>query len=147
MARDTGGPDRGDTDVVGSRIGAQVVDTVLMVALLYLGYAVADAAAPADYRGTAAVGLLLGAVAALLYGFLLEGYWDGYTVGKRAFGIRVVTETGGRCGYRAAFVRNLLELVDGILYYLVGFVAMALSDRRQRVGDRVAGTVVVRDRN
>jgi len=95
--------------------------------------------------GIAGLGLLLGFGGMLFYGFLLEGYWDGYTVGKKLFGIKVVQENGEACDYGSAFVRNFLEVIDGLFYYLVGFVAMASSDKRQRVGDRLGGTVVVRD--
>jgi uncharacterized RDD family membrane protein YckC len=142
-------PDRDDTDVIGARIGAQIVDSIAMFMILIGITAIFGgfgAAAGGDSgSGIAGLGLLLGFGGMLFYGFLLEGYWDGYTVGKKLFGIKVVQESGEACNYGSAFVRNFLEIIDGLFYYLVGFVAMASSDKRQRVGDRLGGTVVVRD--
>lgn len=89
--------------------------------------------------------MVFGFVGNVFYGPLLEGAWDGYTVGKEAFGIKVVKENGRLCGFGGAFVRNLMEIIDGFRYYLVGFIMMAISDKRQCIGDRLAGTVVVRD--
>ena len=142
-------PDRDDTDVIGARIGAQIVDTIAMF-IIFIGITAVfggfGAAAGGDSgSGIAGIGILLGFGGMLFYGFLLEGYWDGYTVGKKLFGIKVVQENGAACDYGSAFVRNFLEIIDGLFYYLVGFVAMASSDKRQRVGDRLGGTVVVRD--
>ena len=147
-------PDRNDTDIIGDRIGAQIVDTLVTFALfvagwflaIVLGDAVAAAPGGDSIAGSVALLVLIaGLVAGLLYQFFIEGAWDGYTVGKKVFGIKVVKETGESCGYGAAFVRNLLGIIDGFLYYIVGFIAMAASDKRQRIGDRVAGTVVVRE--
>ena len=138
-------PDRDDTDIIGARIGAQIVDSIIMVILFFIGMAIASAGASAESGGVALVGILLGGFAALFYAFLLEGAWDGYTVGKKLFGIKVVKETGDSCGYGGAFVRNLLRIIDGLFYYVIGFIAMAASDKRQRIGDRIAGTVVVRE--
>jgi uncharacterized RDD family membrane protein YckC len=95
--------------------------------------------------GGALLGFFLGVVLALSYSFVLEGLWDGHAVGKHFLGIKVVEEDGSECSLVSAFVRNLFELIDGLFYYLVGFLVMAASDRRQRLGDRLAGTVVVRE--
>lgn len=78
-----------------------------------------------------------------LYSFILEG-WKGQTFGKWLTGVIVVKEDGSPCDFMASFVRNLLRLIDGLFLYLVGLLFMAFSDRRQRLGDRLAGTVVVR---
>ena len=142
-------PNRDDTDVIGARIGAQIVDSIAMGILLFVPMwvlgGIGGLAGESAGAGMSLIGLLVGGVLALGYGFLLEGLWDGYTVGKRLFGIKVVEEDGSPCSLGSAFVRNLLEIIDGFLYYVIGFVAMALSDRRQRIGDRLAGTVVVRE--
>lgn len=143
-------PDRHDTDVIGERIGAQIVDSVVMLALFLIPFAFAAVAA-SPFRGftsgdgIAAFLVLVGFVLPLLYWLLIEGYWTGYTVGKRMFGIKVVTETGEPVGYSESIVRNLLEIIDGFFYYVVGFIAIASTDKRQRIGDLVGNTVVVRE--
>lgn len=73
--------------------------------------------------------------------------WDavrGRSPGKAAFGLRVVTTSGRPIGWRAAALRNLLRAADALpTGYLVGVVAMALNARFQRLGDLVAGTMVI----
>jgi uncharacterized RDD family membrane protein YckC len=56
--------------------------------------------------------------------------------------VRVRTADGGRIGWLAALIRNLLRVVD-VCFAFVGLVLMLLTPRRQRVGDFAAGTVVV----
>ena len=156
----TSAPTRDDTDVIGKRIGAQIVDTVVMlVAFAVVAFAFSalgglvggasgdSSAAASAFMGMGMLGALVGFAVSFFYGFLLEGYWDGYTIGKKIFGIRVLKEDGSACGYGGAFLRNVLEIIDGLFYYVVGFVFMAMGDKRQRLGDRVAGTVVVGDSN
>lgn len=73
--------------------------------------------------------------------------WEGLrgdTPGKRALGLRVVTINGRPIGFSHAALRNVLRAADMLPSgYLVGCVAMALSPRFQRIGDMVAGTLVV----
>jgi uncharacterized RDD family membrane protein YckC len=60
--------------------------------------------------------------------------------------VRVRAEGGGRAGAGQAVVRNLLRPVDVLpVLYLVGYLVMMATgpERRQRIGDRLAGTVVV----
>ncbi len=44
----------------------------------------------------------------------------------------------------AALLRNVFRIIDGWVFYGVGFTFIALTEKRQRLGDRLAGTVVVR---
>ena len=83
-------------------------------------------------------------VVVLLYYTLLDGL-TGRTVGKFITGIRVVDAGTGRApGLLSALVRTLLRLIDGIFAYLVGFLIVINSDRRRRLGDMAAKTLVVR---
>jgi uncharacterized RDD family membrane protein YckC len=79
------------------------------------------------------------------YYVLLEGYL-GQTVGKMATGIKVVTEATGQSppGIAAAAIRTLLRLIDGLFSYLVAFVAVLSTAKRQRLGDMAAHTQVIR---
>lgn len=79
------------------------------------------------------------------YFTLFEALFGG-TVGKLLVGIRVVKEDGSRLDLGSALVRSVLRVVDGFPYvipYLVGAVAVWNTPTRQRVGDRVAKTVVI----
>jgi uncharacterized RDD family membrane protein YckC len=82
----------------------------------------------------------------LAYFVILEATAGG-TVGKLALGIRVRSAAGDRVGVGASLVRNLLRVVDAFPYvipYLVGAIAAWTSPERRRLGDRAAGTVVIR---
>jgi len=81
------------------------------------------------------------------YAILLETAWSGQTVGKRLFGIRTIQESGVRVGFTQAALRNLVRPVDRLpVFYLVGGAAALFSASHQRLGDLLAGTIVVRDR-
>ncbi len=93
------------------------------------------------------VWLVLDLLFTTLYFVVCETLWAGRTPGKQLTGLRVVSEGGHVVGLRASLLRNLLRAVDTLpAGYLIGLVAMILSPRVQRVGDVVAGTVVVRER-
>jgi uncharacterized RDD family membrane protein YckC len=79
------------------------------------------------------------------YGAFCEGVFDGQTVGKRAVGIRVVSDKGVAITAAQAVLRNLVGVVDGLVpfCFLVGLSSMILSARFQRIGDLAAGTVVM----
>lgn len=68
----------------------------------------------------------------------------GVTPGMVVMGLRIETARGGVPGVRDYLVRWFLFTVDGLLLGLVAVVSMAVTERRQRVGDLIARTVVVR---
>ena len=80
---------------------------------------------------------------ALYYYFACES-GGGQTIGKRVMRLRVVRADGTEAGMREIFVRTILRVIDGIALYLVGLVVMLVTgERRQRLGDLAAATVVV----
>ncbi len=91
-------------------------------------------------------GLFIAVEILLVMGYYVvsEARW-GATLGKLAAGIRVQSTAGQRIGYGAAFIRNLLRIVDILpFFYLTGAISVMLTKRNQRLGDLAAGTVVVR---
>jgi len=79
------------------------------------------------------------------YGALLEGFWNGQTIGKRLFHLRVIDQGGLPLRIEQAWVRNLMRVFDALPFaYLVGGISAVSSPLMQRFGDRVAGTLVVR---
>ncbi|MFZ5470396.1 MAG: RDD family protein [Myxococcota bacterium] len=81
------------------------------------------------------------------YAIFFETVWSGQTIGKKAFGLRVIQESGVRIGFYHAVLRNLARPVDRLpLFYLVGGAAALFSSSQQRFGDMLAGTIVVRER-
>jgi uncharacterized RDD family membrane protein YckC len=103
--------------------------------------------------GRLTLGLSLGRQPFLLYLLtifvcyvLFEGARSA-TPGKLALGLRVVKYDGSRCGWFAALRRSILRPLDALPFavpYLVGLAAAGLSTRRQRLGDMLAGTLVVK---
>lgn len=76
--------------------------------------------------------------------YLLFEWLMGTSPGKRTFRLWVVTRDGQKIDGSAAFMRNVIRPVDALFFYLVGILSALLSPSRQRLGDRVAGTIVVR---
>jgi uncharacterized RDD family membrane protein YckC len=86
---------------------------------------------------------ILSFVIYIAYFTYLEGT-RGQTVGKMITRIKVVREDGGRIDMNQSFTRNILRIIDGLIFYLVGAVLIWRSDKKQRLGDSVAKTVVVK---
>jgi uncharacterized RDD family membrane protein YckC len=134
---------------LGDRLLATILDTLLLVAMFaVIGMWSAvrwGGVTPSGFsiEGTAAlITFSLVGAAGFLYYWILEAV-AGATLGKAIVGIQVRMKDGGRCSFTAALLRNVLRIVDGIAVYLVGFLIAVFSKLRQRLGDHVAGTVVV----
>jgi uncharacterized RDD family membrane protein YckC len=143
-------PTRESTDVLGARIGAQIIDLIrqfvqllVVVFVLVTVLARVDDPQPGQAEGLTALAMLT----LPLYGGLLEGYWNGQTVGKRVPGIAVVDSRGNEPTVGQAVVRNLPAVIlFSWVTSAVALAAIATSERNQRVFDNVAGTYVVRSR-
>ena len=131
---------RSDAAAVRSRAVAYVVDAVVLgvPSLLLAGRF------DRSRLSRLPLAVVVAAVVGLPYHVLSEGRY-GRTVGKRALGIAVVRTDGTPCTYRAAAVPTALRPVDWLpAGYLVGLAAIGLTERRQRLGDLLADTLVVR---
>src|SRR5205809_1028494 len=82
------------------------------------------------------------------YFAIFEWLWSGQTPGKRWLKLRVIREDGRPISFFEAMIRNLIRVIDFMVppFYSVGLVSVFSTARDQRVGDLVAGTVVVRER-
>ncbi|HEY2807016.1 MAG TPA: stage II sporulation protein M [Gemmatimonadales bacterium] len=135
---------------VGSRFAAAFADIVIL-GILYLAIFAAFALLLGGIRletWSAAVMVLVAFVLFWGYFALFEALWQGQTPGKHSVGLRVVMDTGHPLTFGAALARNLLRAVDsqpGLLYF-VGALFVFLHPHHKRLGDIVAGTIVVRDR-
>lgn len=79
-----------------------------------------------------------------LYPVLFEALDRGRTPGKRALGLRVIAANGAPVGWLAAFTRNLLRTIDMLPFgYAAGLVTSLADPWGRRLGDMVAGTLVV----
>jgi uncharacterized RDD family membrane protein YckC len=127
------------------RLYALLLDTTIVLAAINgVGYLIYWIFAKAP--GFGAMTITLGEFAlGFAYGALLEGFWNGQTIGKRALHLRVIDQSGLPLRIEQAWVRNLMRVVDALPFaYLVGGISVLSSPLMQRFGDRVAGTLVVR---
>lgn len=137
-----------------ARLGDRFIAFALDVALLGGLFAIVDAWAfmrwgrfeASELQLTTAsvvIAITLNSALLFLYGSLLEAAC-GATLGKVLVGIRVVrTAQGGALA--ACAVRNLLRIVDGLAFYLVGTAVAACSEARQRLGDICGRTAVIEE--
>jgi uncharacterized membrane protein SpoIIM required for sporulation len=142
---------------IGSRVVAALVDLVICVAAMALLAGATLALeipmrvgnGPLGRGGSWLVAFLVLGQFAILWGYyvLFEGLRDGQTPGKRLFRLRVVREGGYSVDFAASALRNLVRVLDlqpGFIY-LVGLGTMLATKRNRRLGDLVAGTIVVRE--
>ncbi len=134
---------------LGSRIMAHLIDVVLVVALEIAGYAIAISMGGAFRSPETGITIAMITTTAIpfLYFILLEGLWNGKTVGKSALGLRVRMADGTGITFAAALGRNLLRPADILPgTYFVGLLAIFTTTRSQRIGDLVCDTVVIHER-
>ncbi|MCF6174283.1 MAG: RDD family protein [Victivallaceae bacterium] len=81
------------------------------------------------------------------YYIAIEWFWDGRSVGKKIFHLRVIDQNGLKLSLPQVLLRNLLRFVDTLpIFYIAGGLSAILSQRWQRLGDIAAGTMVIRER-
>ena len=138
---------------VGSRGIALLIDFAILIATLlalnaFLGYLIGDTASPLPEWVVIATTLVTNFLVYFGYWIGFETLMHGRTPGKIAMGLRVVTVEGSPVRFRHAAARAALGQVDFTLTVGVAAVlATLLSKRSQRLGDMVAGTVVLRERS
>jgi len=132
---------------------AAVVVLVVLFALTLVG-GLGEAAERVWDAPKWAIALILLAYFLVWSGYfaIFEWAWAGQTPGKRWLRLRVIREDGRPITFYEAAARNLVRIFDMlpavplVPLYSVGLVSVFASSRDQRVGDLVAGTVVVRER-
>ena len=134
---------------VALRFVAVLIDGIILIPLLLVLALVFGDRYSTSQNGTHTVGITAGGwwpLLMILAYYVASEALTGKTIGKRAVGLRVVDASGQPLGLGQALVRNVLRIVDAILFYLVAAISVWTSSERQRIGDRVANTIVVHDR-
>ena len=142
---------------IGNRFIACAIDhTIQIVTLIVVGMffmIIADASSMGSRLMSAPKWVI--AILVVVQAIIFDGYfavfewiWRGQTPGKRWLKLRVIREDGRPISFFEAMVRNLLRVVDFLIppFYSIGLISVFATTRDQRVGDLVAGTVVVRER-
>ena len=137
---------------VGSRTIAATVDVVIQF-VIFLVLSLLNFTLAGGQDSAALTALIVVEVVLILAGYpiILEWSTRGRTLGKLWLGLRVVRDDGGPIGFRHALVRGLAGLIlekPGLLFPLTtvaGLITMTSSGREKRLGDMMAGTVVLNE--
>lgn len=137
---------------LGSRGLALLIDTLIQLVVVIIVAVAMSFVSPDLSRYWATAGKWMTALViffmfCLYWGYfaIFEVFWNGQTPGKRQAHIRVITASGRPITVFEAIARNFLRAVDSQLGYIVGAVAIAVDKKNRRLGDMVAGTVVVHE--
>ncbi len=134
---------------VGTRFLATLIDTAIIACILLAFFVIiaigSGLGSTAGYV-VAAVGYVGLAVTFLGYYIFFEIIWNGQTPGKRSQRARVIRANGYPVTPFAVVIRNVLRLVDLLPgLYTVGLICMIVDRRSRRLGDLMAGTIVVKE--
>lgn len=117
---------------------------VLMVMAMLLGCQMLGIVLPGTSMGIMFVLMFINTWG---YYSISEGFFKGQSIGKHFCGLRVIREEGYPITFWPALLRNLIRSADAIMFYGIGITSMLLTKRFQRLGDLVAGTVVIQERS
>lgn len=143
---------------IGSRFLAVLIDSliqgavllVLGLILLAVGFGIGgEGLLRSQAASVWMVAILIFAYFLLMYGYfaVFEAIWNGQTPGKRLTHIRVIKDSGQPITAIDAVGRNLLRIVDQLPFaYGIGVVCAWINPQSKRIGDYVAGTVVVHEK-
>ncbi len=139
---------------LGSRFMAFFYDSLVQViaafaVVMLLAFVMPDLGRywPSAWNWVAALWIFFGFCVYWGYFAAFEALWNGQTPGKRKAGIRVIKDSGRPLTVFEAISRNFLRAIDSLPgMYGVAVIAMFVDQRSRRLGDMVAGTVVVHDK-
>lgn len=114
----------------------------LLVAVLFAGLSLGS-----ETFTSVALGVTLLAIFVIQWGYFIifELIWHGQTPGKRLMRIKVVREDGRPVGFMVSLLRNIMRAVDMLpTGYATGIISIFINGKEKRLGDLVAGTIVVK---
>ncbi len=130
---------------LGERMVAFLIDGVILVTYMTIMenlLAISDIFNADGWTQRGLLGLLY--LPAFFYSVTCHIVFGGQTIGKMILKIKVVRVDGAPTEWYNLFVRWMLRIVDIWLFFSsIGVVSILLSDKKQRVGDAAAGTVVI----
>lgn len=129
------------------RYVAYLIDLFIRLAIIYASWYVVSRLV-IILPGTAmGIFLLIAFINTWGYYTISEGFFKGQSIGKGFCGLRVIRDVGYPITFWPALLRNLVRSADSIMFYGIGITSMLLTRRFQRLGDLVAGTVVIQERS
>jgi uncharacterized RDD family membrane protein YckC len=139
---------------IGSRFVAMAADTAIQFVIALIIFLASVFALPAIQWATilGPQWMIAGVIVVIFlinsgYFAFFEAIWNGQTPGKRYAQIRVIKDDGRPISAYDSIARNLLRIADELpAMYMVGAASILFSKRNKRLGDFVAGTVVVHEK-
>ncbi|MFZ3587769.1 RDD family protein [Bacillus sp. DJP31] len=141
---------------LGSRASAFIIDSLLLLVinvLIIVGLIFSLNAQSLILfwaeMGSVPVAIAIIAIFILNWGyfFAFEFFSGGRTLGKKWMGLRVIQDNGHSLTLLSSFIRNLLRIIDSLpASYFLGMIMIFFHSKHKRIGDLVAGTIVVHER-
>lgn len=131
---------------LGERIAARLIDLAVFFGLYFIFLILWLVTAGTGTSNAILIGLIiLYASCFIFYNLICEIFMTGQSIGKRLMKIKVISLDGGQASLGQYFIRWVFRLVDFILTAQIGgLICIAVSDRKQRLGDMVAGTTLIK---
>jgi uncharacterized RDD family membrane protein YckC len=140
---------------IGSRFLAMAIDTliqtgaaVVIVGIVILLGVTGVLSGPLSGGGTWVLAGVLAAIFVLYFGYfaVFEIVWNGQTPGKRRVGLRVIKDSGRPLTAAETIGRNFMRILDQLPFlYGLGMLVAMLNRQNKRIGDFVAGSIVIRE--
>ena len=124
------------------RLLAWIIDLLILFTYLWLANILLKNLVSRSWRGHLWLDTLYW-LPYFLYHLLMEISMNGQSIGKRAMNIKVITLEGGQPSISQYIIRWMFRLIDIGMAFIPAFFSIILSERSQRVGDIVAGTIVI----
>lgn len=132
-------PGETNTSLMGAGVGIRALSAIIDGIIL----GVACGIIAAVLRSTGGIYYLC----TMILGFSYYTYFEmtkGATPGKLLCGLRVIKIDGTPCDFEAAAMRTFCRIIDGLFVYLVAAIFVWFSAQNQRLGDKMANTLVIR---
>jgi uncharacterized RDD family membrane protein YckC len=134
-----------DLGSVGEHIVAWLLDTVIVAAYSILLLVIMNMTSMELFREKFIWIFILLLAPLVFYNLACEIWLNGQTIGKRTMKLKVISLNGEQATIGQYMIRWLFRLLDIYIFGpLPAFIAVAVSEKKQRIGDMVAGTVVIR---
>lgn len=134
-----------DLASLGERIVSYLIDTLVIIAYFIVCIFLFWSLQSSYYGSSYTWILFLFYLPVVFYSLAFEVFMNGQSIGKKVMKIKVISINGGRPTFGQYFLRWVFRLVDfSFTSCLCGTICIAVSERKQRVGDMVAGTAVIK---
>ena len=129
---------------IGERIVATILDNLIKFAYAFISMMIFTALHLSE-TWEWIYGIIVVVLPYAFYTLVSEIFMNGQTIGKRTMNIRVVSLEGAQATIGQYLIRWLFQPIDFyVSFYACAFLAVVLSNRSQRVGDMIAGTIVIK---